>query len=835
MTPRGLRHLRLRRLVLASLCATAGASVLSVSAFAYMTAPATGTSEAQAEVLGAPGDLAAPTTTSSSVALSWAAPANLPAGSGYLVFRSTSPFGAAKLPASSALASGGCASTTTSTSSSTGCTDTGVSAATTYYYEVEAAYGTTWVSLPSSTVEVTTSAATQATPTLDFVQWPAAGTVDQALTANGIEVAVTGGSNPTGTITFSVFGPQASPPTACSAGAAAWSGDTAAVEGTGDYHPAAGFTPGAAGVYWWYASYGGGNDNEPAATVCDTSNMPHTVVADPAATATKITMTDPTTLTYGSENETAVTGTVTGHTDDGHPAGKVTVDATGSPLTNCTTLSLVAASSTDASSFTCTLGSSQLQAGHYSLTASYAPGVPSSSDSYVTYEASQSSTVGLSVVAAGASTATTLDPAPVLYGSENSSPVTGVVTGQSGDGHPEGKVTVDATGSPLTGCTTLGLTAAGPTDAASFTCALGTTEVKAGSYSLTAKYTPAPSSSTDDDISYQASSTKAASTLAVGKAATTTTLQSNDASPKSGALVTFSVTVSSDAGTPTGDVTFYATPKAGTQAAIAGCTSVPLVAGKAACATSALTSKSSPYSISASFLGSSTFASSPSGSLTETISSTAVTKTRTTVAASATTIATGSLITFTATVARTGTGSGTPSGTVSFYVTPKGGTKTLIAGCTAVLLASGKGACETSAFVTAGTYSVVALYNGSTTFATSTSSGVTVTVKKGTVTKVASSANPSAVGATVTFTATVTGATGTAIPSSGSVTFKTGTKALSCASGSSAYSAKTGRATCLVKYTAASTGHSITATFTTSTATYLGSTSAALVQVVEKS
>src|SRR5436305_1576161 len=63
-------------------------------------------------------------------------------------------------------------------------------------------------------------------------------------------------SGASGTVTFTVFGPQASAPSTCTSGGTTVG--TATVSGNATYHPGAGFTPASAGTYWWYASYGVG-------------------------------------------------------------------------------------------------------------------------------------------------------------------------------------------------------------------------------------------------------------------------------------------------------------------------------------------------------------------------------------------------------------------------------------------------------------------------------------------------------------------------------------------------------------------------------------------------
>jgi autotransporter adhesin len=124
-----------------------------------------------------------------------------------------------------------------------------------------------------------------------------------------------------------------------------------------------------------------------------------------------------------------------------------------------------------------------------------------------------------------------------------------------------------------------------------------------------------------------------------------------------------------------------------------------------------------------------------------------------------------------------------------------------------------------------GTFTITAVYNGSTDYLTSTSNAVSQTVKKAaTSTTVSSSLNPAAAGAKVTFTAKVTPATGPT--PTGSVSFKDGTATIAVetlsASGSATFSTTT---------LAAGT-HSITAEYDGSTLN-LASTSTVLSQVIK--
>ncbi|HUB68854.1 MAG TPA: prepilin-type N-terminal cleavage/methylation domain-containing protein [Acidimicrobiales bacterium] len=117
----------------------------------------------------------------------------------------------------------------------------------------------------------------KASPSLT-VTGPSSGTVHTAIGNTSIIGALSGGYNPNGTITFTVFGPQSTPPTTCTSGGTTWSGNTASASGDGTYNPSGGPTPTTAGDYWWYASYGGDTNNNSATTTCG-SGMAETVVS----------------------------------------------------------------------------------------------------------------------------------------------------------------------------------------------------------------------------------------------------------------------------------------------------------------------------------------------------------------------------------------------------------------------------------------------------------------------------------------------------------------------------------------------------------------------------
>ena len=154
--------------------------------------------------------------------------------------------------------------------------------------------------------------------------------------------------------------------------------------------------------------------------------------------------------------------------------------------------------------------------------------------------------------------------------------------------------------------------------------------------------------------------------------------------------------------------------------------------------------------------------------------STSLDSSATALAASAATVSVGATLTLSATVTAA-TGSGTPSGNVTFL----DGTTSL---GTAALDSSGKATLSTTTLA-AGTHSLTATYSGDSTFASSTSKAVSVTVVTGPVlpastTTLSASASTAITGQSITFTATVAGPSGNATVPTGKVTFLNGTTSL---------------------------------------------------------
>ncbi|MGO9809269.1 MAG: Ig-like domain repeat protein, partial [Isosphaeraceae bacterium] len=224
--------------------------------------------------------------------------------------------------------------------------------------------------------------------------------------------------------------------------------------------------------------------------------------------------------------------------------------------------------------------------------------------------------------------------------------------------------------------------------------------------------------------------------------------------------VTFTATVtaaSPGSGMPTGTVTFYD-----------GSTAIDtetLSNGSATFTTATLAVGN--HAISVQYGGDTDFAASTSAAITQTVtqaSSTAV------VSSSVNPTVFGQSVTFTATVSASPPGSGTPTGTVTFYD-----------GSTAInteTLGNGSASYVTSALTT-GSHAITVQYGGDSVFNGSTSAAVTQVVNQdSTGAALTSSLNPSIIDQPVTFTATVSATSpGSGMPS-GTITFYDGSTAI---------------------------------------------------------
>lgn len=241
-------------------------------------------------------------------------------------------------------------------------------------------------------------------------------------------------------------------------------------------------------------------------------------------------------------------------------------------------------------------------------------------------------------------------------------------------------------------------------------------------------------------------------------APTTTTLVTSAPTAVFGQTVVLTATVNSQAGVPSGTVTF------GDGTTVLGTAPVN-AAGQA---TLAVSLGVGTRTLTAFFAGNATFASSTSAGVAVTVNRAATTLA---LQSSANPAVTGQAVTFTATVAAVVPGAGTPTGTVTF----KDGN--VILGTAAV--GAGGTATFTTSFATAGSHVITAVYNGDSNFVGSSQSLTeqvnAPTTPKPTATALVASVNPAVVGQAVTFTATVRDPSGADRPT-GTVTFFVGNK-----------------------------------------------------------
>jgi hypothetical protein len=231
-----------------------------------------------------------------------------------------------------------------------------------------------------------------------------------------------------------------------------------------------------------------------------------------------------------------------------------------------------------------------------------------------------------------------------------------------------------------------------------------TSSLGVGSNSITASYAG------NSTFAASASSATAVTVSAPSLTASTTTLTASAASIATGQSETFTATVSASGSTPSGSVTF-------SDGSTVLATETLNGSGVATYSTSSL--GVGGHSITASYAGNSTFAASASSATAVTVAAPALTASTTTLTASATTVNAGTNVTFNVAVAPA-SGTGTPTGTVSFM----NGTTTLAA----IGLSNGTASYSTTS-LPVGADSISAIYSGDTNFSGSTSSTVTVTVQ----------------------------------------------------------------------------------------------------------
>jgi len=361
-----------------------------------------------------------------------------------------------------------------------------------------------------------------------------------------------------------------------------------------------------------------------------------------------------------------------------------------------------------------------------------------------------------------------------------------VTTTAPGVGTATGNVTFKDGGS------TLGTGALDATGTATFT----TSTLTVGNHNITAEYA---------GDAQREGSTSAILVQSITQIATTTTLTAAPNPSVFGQAVTFTATVASAGGVPSGTVTFKEGGTALGTASLDG-------TGKATFSTTTLAVGSHP--VTAEYAGAGNFAPSASAVVTQVVNQAS---SATAIASSVNPSVFSQSVTFTATVTAVAPGAGTPTGSVTFNDGATSlGTVALVGGTASV----------TTSSLTVGTHNITATYGADINFSGSTSSTLSQQVNKApTTTAVVSSKTPTAFGESVTFTATVTVNAPAVGTPTGSIEFRDGTTVLSTVP------LVAGQAT-LATATLSVASHTISAVYSgdASFATSTGSTT----QVVEK-
>jgi uncharacterized repeat protein (TIGR02543 family) len=143
-------------------------------------------------------------------------------------------------------------------------------------------------------------------------------------------------------------------------------------------------------------------------------------------------------------------------------------------------------------------------------------------------------------------TGLTMSKTSVIYGAETAETFTVTVTGQSGDGSPQGTLTLYNSSTKLCSQTLVSKS----TDSATATCSLTSTGLPVGSYSnVFATYTPSTTSSSNAGYTYTASTSTPATPLSVSRDTTTTKVSESPTNvTRSDSSVVFTVGVTTHNG-----------------------------------------------------------------------------------------------------------------------------------------------------------------------------------------------------------------------------------------------------------------------------------------------
>jgi len=342
-----------------------------------------------------------------------------------------------------------------------------------------------------------------------------------------------------------------------------------------------------------------------------------------------------------------------------------------------------------------------------------------------------SSAAALTVNSAGATTSVTSSKSPTVFGEV----VAFTATVSATTGTPTGSVTF------LDGTASLGTGTLDPTGAATFT----TFALAVGTHAITASYS--------GDSNFNAN-TSAPFTQIVNLDVAAVTVSATPNPSVFGQPVVVTAMVSATApgsGTPTGTVTFLD--------GLTNLGTTNLVNGQASFTLATL--NAGLHSIMATYGGDGSF-SQNSGVAGETVNKASTT---TSLTSSANPSIINQTVTFTATVGVVAPGAGAPTGSISFSDDATNlGTVSLVNGQ----------ATFTTSTLAVGPHSITASYGGEGGFNSSSSTLAQTVNKASTTTTLSSSANPSAIGLSVTFTATVNAVAPASGTPTGTVRFSDG-------------------------------------------------------------
>jgi hypothetical protein len=138
-------------------------------------------------------------------------------------------------------------------------------------------------SMPSTTVSLP--------PTTLTLSAPGSAMVNAYIANTSVDATLSGATSTAGgTVTFTVFGPQATAPTTCTSGGTVVS--TGTVSGNGTYNPSSGESVPVVGDYWLYASYSGDANNQASNSGCGTGMTEVSVFSATSAASTNDTSLD---------------------------------------------------------------------------------------------------------------------------------------------------------------------------------------------------------------------------------------------------------------------------------------------------------------------------------------------------------------------------------------------------------------------------------------------------------------------------------------------------------------------------------------------------------------